>query len=74
MRIPIHPVAPTLQQQMIEAIDAARAAGDTLGGAFEVVVRGLPPGLGSYVQWDRKLDGRLAHGARKIVSAVLCSQ
>src|SRR5262249_17488796 len=36
------------------------AAGDTLGGAFEVIVTGVPPGLGSYVQWDRKLDGRLA--------------
>jgi chorismate synthase len=45
---------------MIAAIDAAREAGDTLGGAFEVIVSGVPPGLGSYVQWDRKLDGRLA--------------
>jgi chorismate synthase len=49
-----------LQQRMIAAIDAAKAAGDTVGGAFEVIVTGLPPGLGSYVQWDRKLDGRLA--------------
>lgn len=40
----LHCVDDTVQQQMIEAIDAARAAGDTLGGAFEVVVRGLPPG------------------------------
>ena len=38
---------------------APRDAGDTLGGAFEVIVTGVPPGLGSYVQWDRKLDGRL---------------
>jgi chorismate synthase len=45
---------------MIEAIDRARAAGDTLGGVFEVVALGCPVGLGSYVQWDRKLDGRLA--------------
>jgi chorismate synthase len=45
---------------MIAAIDAAKAAGDTLGGAFEIIAQGLPPGLGSYVQWDRKLDGRLA--------------
>jgi chorismate synthase len=45
---------------MIAAIDAAREAGDTLGGAFEVVAHGVPPGLGSYTQWDRKLDGRLA--------------
>jgi chorismate synthase len=49
-----------LQQRMIHAIDAAKEAGDTLGGAFEVIATGLPPGLGSYVQWDRKLDGRLA--------------
>jgi chorismate synthase len=49
-----------LQQRMIAAIDAAKEAGDTLGGAFEVIATGLPAGLGSYVQWDRKLDGRLA--------------
>ena len=49
-----------LQNRMIAAIDAAKDAGDTVGGAFEVIVTGLPPGLGSYVQWDRKLDGRLA--------------
>ena len=42
------------------AIDAAKAAGDTLGGVVEVQVVGVPPGLGSYVQWDRKLDARLA--------------
>ena len=53
-------VDPELQRRMIAAIDAAKEAGDTLGGAFEVIVTGLPPGLGSYVQWDRKLDGRLA--------------
>ncbi len=63
---PLHCVDEMLQQQMIEAIDAARAAGDTLGGAFEVVVRGLPAGLGSYVQWDRKLDGRLAQAIMSI--------
>ncbi len=63
---PLHCVDTALQQQMIEAIDAARGAGDTLGGAFEVVVRGLPPGLGSYVQWDRKLDGRLAQALMSI--------
>src|SRR6266536_214425 len=46
--------------RMVAAVDAAQAAGDTLGGVFEVVVHGLPPGLGSYVHWDRKLDARLA--------------
>ena len=44
----------------------ARDAGDTLGGAFEVIVRGVPVGLGSHVQWDRKLDGRLAQALMSI--------
>jgi chorismate synthase len=57
---PLRCVEAGIQQQMIAAIDAARDAGDTLGGAFEVIATGVPPGLGSYVQWDRKLDGRLA--------------
>ena len=45
---------------MIAAIDAARSAGDTLGGIFEVVATGVPVGLGSHVHWDRRLDGALA--------------
>ena len=56
---PLRCVDAALQQRMIAAIDAARDAGDTLGGAFEIIATGVPPGLGSYVQWDRKLDGRL---------------
>lgn len=63
---PLHCADDAAQQAMVAAIDAARAAGDTLGGAFEVVVRGLPAGLGSYVQWDRKLDGRLAQALMSI--------
>ncbi len=51
---------PETEAAIIEAIDAARAKGDTLGGVFEVVALGCPVGLGSYVQWDRRLDGRLA--------------
>ena len=51
---------------MIEAIDAAKAAGDTMGGGIEVIATGVPIGLGSYVQWDRKLDGRLAHALMSI--------
>jgi chorismate synthase len=43
-----------------KAIDSAKAAGDTLGGVVEVQVLGCPPGLGSYVHWDRKLDARLS--------------
>jgi len=48
------------QQQMIELIDQKKVAGDTLGGIFEVVARGVTPGLGSHTSWDQKLDGRLA--------------
>jgi chorismate synthase len=51
---------------MIAEIDRCRDAGDTAGGAFEVIARGLPVGLGSYVQWDRKLDGRLAQAIMSI--------
>lgn len=48
------------EQAMKKAIDEAKAAGDTLGGTFEVVVRGVPAGLGSHIQWDRRLDAKLA--------------
>ena len=48
------------EQQMIARIDAAKEAGDTLGGVVEVVARGVVVGLGSHVSWDRRLDGRLA--------------
>ncbi len=51
---------PATETAMIAAIDEAKAKGDTLGGVFEVVALGCPVGLGSYVQWDRRLDGRLA--------------
>jgi chorismate synthase len=51
---------------MKDAIRATSHAGDTLGGIFEVVALGLPAGLGSHVQWDRKLDGRLAQGLMSI--------
>lgn len=55
--------------RMIDAIDEAKREGDTLGGVFEVVARGLPVGLGSHVSWDRKLDGRLA-GALMSIQAM----
>jgi chorismate synthase len=51
---------PETEAAIIAAIDQAKAKGDTLGGVFEVVALGCPVGLGSYVQWDRRLDGRLA--------------
>ncbi len=58
--------APSHGEEMVAAIDAAREAGDTLGGIYEVVAEGVPIGLGSYVQWDRKLDGRLAQAILSI--------
>jgi chorismate synthase len=54
------------QQTMIELIDEKRAAGDTLGGVFEVVVKGIIPGLGSHTSWNLKLDGRLAQAIMSI--------
>src|SRR6185369_11322445 len=56
---PVRCVDPAIEQQMIALIDQAREVGDTLGGAFEIIATGVPIGLGYYVQWDRKLDGRL---------------
>jgi len=63
---PLHCADPDVERQMIAEIDRARDAGDTMGGAFEIIVRGVPPGLGSYVQWDRKLDGRLTQALMSI--------
>lgn len=54
------------EAKMRAAILEAAHAGDTLGGTFEVVATGVPPGLGSHVQWDRKLDGRLAQALMSI--------
>ena len=51
---------------MMRAIDAAKKAGNTLGGVFEVVAHGVPPGLGSFAQWDRRLDGRIAQALMSI--------
>jgi chorismate synthase len=48
------------EQKMKEAVDHAYRTGDTVGGIFEVVAHGLPPGLGSHIAWDTRLDGRLA--------------
>jgi chorismate synthase len=54
------------QQKMIELIDQKKSEGDTLGGIFEVVARGVVPGLGSHTSWDQKLDGRLAQAIMSI--------
>jgi chorismate synthase len=63
---PLRCVDAALEQQMIGIIDRAREAGDTVGGSFEVVAHDVPAGLGSYVHWDRKLDGRLAQALMSI--------
>ena len=57
---PLRTLDKNAEAEMIARIDAAKADGNTLGGICEVVVDGLPVGLGSHVSWDRKLDGRLA--------------
>ena len=54
------------QQRMMELIDQRRIEGDTVGGIFEVVARGVVPGLGSHTSWDQKLDGRLAQAIMSI--------
>lgn len=55
-----------IQAQMIEVIDKAKEDGDTLGGVFEVIVKGLPVGLGSAFSWNEKLDGRIAQAFMSI--------
>jgi len=57
---------PEAAERMMEAIDTAKESGDTLGGVFEVVARGVPVGLGSHVSWEQKLDGRLAQAILSI--------
>jgi chorismate synthase len=65
-RSPVRCIDPDAEREMIARIDAAKAAGDTLGGVVEVVALGLPVGLGSHASWDTKLDGRLAQAIMSI--------
>jgi chorismate synthase len=62
----LHCVDEEVERRMIAEIDKAREAGDTMGGSFEVIAHGVPTGLGSHVQWDRKLDGRLGQALMSI--------
>ncbi len=62
---PLRCLDPEASRRMVEEVDAAKRDADTLGGIVEVLAYGVPPGLGSHVQWDRKLDSRIA--------AALCS-
>lgn len=57
---PLRCFDPATSEAMVAEVDAAHKDGDTLGGVVEVIVEGLPPGLGSHTQWDRRLDSRLA--------------
>ncbi|NMB42231.1 MAG: chorismate synthase [Firmicutes bacterium] len=57
---PLYCLDPKAEKLMLDEIDRAGKKGDTLGGVFEVMVEGLPSGLGSHVHWDRRLDSRLA--------------
>jgi chorismate synthase len=63
---PLRTPDPEAEARMIDRIDEARSAGDTVGGVFEVVAHGVPVGLGSYVQWDRRLDAALAAAVMSI--------
>ncbi|HEV8200599.1 MAG TPA: chorismate synthase [Candidatus Polarisedimenticolia bacterium] len=56
---PLRCADPGLEKKMMDAVDAAKKAGDSIGGAFEVVARGVPPGLGSMRQWDERLSALL---------------
>jgi chorismate synthase len=63
---PVRCADSTAGAAMVAEIDRAKRAGDTVGGVFEVVVKGLPPGLGSFAHWDRRIDGRLAQALMSI--------
>lgn len=63
---PVMMVDSEVEAQVIEKIDATKKAGNTLGGVVEVIATGLPIGLGSYTQWDKKLDARLAQAVMSI--------
>ncbi|MGC8667605.1 MAG: chorismate synthase [Chthonomonadales bacterium] len=66
---PVRVADAAAEKRILAAIDEAGARGDTLGGVFEVVALGCPPGLGSHASWDRRLDGRLA-GALMGIQAI----
>jgi len=63
---PVRTADPEAEEKMIALIEECKKEGNTLGGIFEVVTLGLPPGLGTHTQWDRKLDGRLAQALMSI--------
>jgi chorismate synthase len=68
VRSPVFCADAAATKRMVEEIKKAKTDGDSLGGAVEVIVAGVPPGLGSHVMWDRKLDARLAGAMMSIQS------
>ncbi|MDF2963124.1 MAG: chorismate synthase [Paenibacillus sp.] len=63
---PLRTADPDSEARMIQHIDEVKAAGDSVGGVIEVTAQGVPVGLGSHVQWDRKLDGKIARAVTSI--------
>jgi chorismate synthase len=63
---PLRAIDRELEPEMVRLVEQAKEEGDTLGGAVTVIAHGVPPGLGSHVQWDEKLDGRLAQAMLSI--------
>jgi chorismate synthase len=63
---PVRTADSAAEEKMIALIEECKKEGNTLGGIFEIVALGLPPGLGTHAQWDRKLDGRLAQSLMSI--------
>ncbi|HEY0783363.1 MAG TPA: chorismate synthase [Thermoanaerobaculia bacterium] len=63
---PLRAIDRSLEAAMIREVERAKGEGDTLGGAVTVIAHGVPPGLGSHVQWDEKLDGRLAQALMSV--------
>jgi chorismate synthase len=66
---PLRAIDRSLEPAMVELVDRAKADGDTLGGAVTIVAHGVPAGLGSYVQWSERLDGRLAQAVLSVPAA-----
>ncbi|MEW6338293.1 MAG: chorismate synthase [Acidobacteriota bacterium] len=63
---PLRSVAPAREAELVARVDDAKRAGDTLGGVVGVIARGVPPGLGTYVRWDERLDGLLAQAVMSV--------
>lgn len=63
---PVRCLDPVAEKKMMDAIDEAKQQGDSIGGIVEVIIEGMPPGVGSYVHYDRKLDAKLASGMMSI--------